>query len=249
MTYRYILLNEELKPWAPYTKLHGFENGIEEGPWMDEAIEHGYGIGIMPKQSDLVIIDCDTDGVLTPEGMQTTYGYKELLEKVKPHELTPTLTAHTRSPGHLHFYYSQNPDHYVHTTRIRKWPAVDIKVSGFVVHYSTPGYGIYRDYPIATCPDWLAETIGTRPRSYYRSLDTTPGERFMTDDHAAYLLGSLAAMPPDSGRNARLNAIAFDFANAGRAGDEDFAILMEAARDCGLSDAESAQTIRSAFGR
>jgi Bifunctional DNA primase/polymerase, N-terminal len=249
VTYRYILLNPELKPWAAYSKLDGFQNGIEEGPWMSEALERGYGIGIMPGESDLIVIDCDTDGQLTADGMKTTYGYRELLERVKPHELPPTLTAHTRSPGHLHFYYAQNPDHYVHTTRIRKWPAVDIKVSGFVVHHSTQGYGVYRDYPVAKCPDWLAELIGTRPRSFYRKQDGTPGDRLMTDDHAEYLLNRLSSMLPDSGRNATLNSIAFDFRNAGRDSAEDFAMLMKAASDCGLSDSEAIQTINSAFGR
>jgi hypothetical protein len=247
--FRYLLLNENLKPWTTYSKLDGFQNGIEEGPWMQEAIDKGFGIGIMPGESDLLIIDCDTDGELNPEGIKTTYGYKVLLEKVKPNELPPTLTAHTRSPGHLHFYYRQNSEHYVHTTRIRKWPAVDIKVSGFVVHHSTPGYGIYRDYPIAVCPDWLAEMIGTRPPSFYRKLDGTPGDRLMTDDHAAYLLNKLRGMSPNSGRNNYLNSVAFDFRNAGRDSDSDFDILMEAARDCGLDDGEAIQTIRSAFGR
>ena len=249
MTNKYILLNSELKPWTAYTKLDGFQNGIEEGPWMDEAIEAGYGIGIMPGESDLLIIDCDTDGNLTPNGMKTTYGYQELLERIKPHELPATLTAHTRSPGHLHFYYRQNAAHYVHTTRIRKWPAVDVKVSGFVVHFRTSGYGVYRDYPIAECPEWLAELIGTRPRSFYRKLDGSPGDRLMMDDHAEYLLNRLSVMPPDSGRNATLNSIAFDFRQAGRDSETDFAMLMEAARRCGLSDSEATQTINSAFGR
>lgn len=137
-------------------------------------------IGLFPYTSGLVVIDCDVKhvyravrpSVKTPLGpvfgtigVVVRKGIEDLAQLCSSlgHDLSElaTYTVRTKSGG-LHLYFWNNFETpLTTTTRHRENWCIDVIVSknNWVAAPPTPGYTVVCDYPVATMPDWLAETL------------------------------------------------------------------------------------------
>jgi hypothetical protein len=248
--WRYMPLGSDLKPLFAYKNnpaLAEFRDGIEWGPWCGEAVEQGLGIGLMLEASGLVVVDCDS-GIVFGRKTATEFGVNIFTNHCKSlgYAVPPTRAVHSRTKGHYHFVYTQNPEFVIGKTKIRTALAhTDIKTTGFVVDHHTAGYGITRDLPVAELPLWLAQSF--QPNASVRGGDALPGERTMTDEYAAYLLDKLAHAASGT-RNQTLYFTANDFAQAGRTRPEDQQALIDVAIGIGLDPHEIGRTLDSAWG-
>lgn len=246
---RFLPLSPELKPliaWKSKPEL-GMSNGLEYGPWIAQGVEQGYGVGILLEQSGLVVVDCDS-GIELGRETKEVFGwevFKSLCADLG-HDVPKTFTVETKTAGHFHFYFRQNPAHRIVRTAIRTLvDHVDIKATGYVVSWHTAGYTIRRKMQPVMFPDWLAEPLATRQSD--RDVVHEAGDRNMTDDHYEYILQELA-QSTEGGRNARLHATAKAFLYADRTRQQDRNALLQAASLAGLTDNEAARTVDSSWG-
>jgi hypothetical protein len=247
MDMRYLPLDRSNKPLVAYKSnpdMQRFAYGIEGGEWIKQAVDRGYGVGVMLEPSGLAVIDCDSGieyGPVTKEelGIHQFTAYCTALG----HDVPPTYTVATGTPGHYHLYYGQNPEHNIPKTKIRTAiPHCDVKTTGFVVGSDTAGYEVVRSRDVAVLPLWLAEAIYPAAQAHA----SVYGDRMMTHEHAEYLLESLAMCGTGS-RNDFLWKTARDFAGAGMTDPESRNALLHAAVRCGLPDAEAIRTLDSAW--
>jgi hypothetical protein len=250
-TWRYLPLNQKNKPlfaWRSNADLAQFRNGIEYGKWITEASDAGYGVGVLPGESNLVIIDCDS-GLELGRRTRTVYGLGKFLDwcEQQNQKIEPTFTTQSKTPGHYHFYYEQHPEYRLSHSRIHtEIPYTDIKVSGFVVAWMSPGYTVARDLPVVRLPEWMAKALGGgRSSNGSNGAVAAPGSRDMTDDYAQYLLNNVQYS--QQCRNNTLFAAASDFRSAGRVSPHDRQALLQCAVYAGLTDHAASATISSAW--
>lgn len=246
---RYLPLNKDLKPLIPYKSQPelGFSNGIEYGEWAEEAVQEGYGVGLLLDNSGLVVIDTDSS---LEFGRRSTakFGwavFKELCKSLGLDGIPHTFTVRTRTPDHYHFYFYQHPDYPIERTLIHsKIPDCDVKVTGFVVSHYTEGYDVVRQSVIQELPEVLGEYLHST--QVHSASAGTRGERAMSDDHAEYLLSKITTAG-DGERNRTLHRGACAFRDSGRTSSQHRNSLLQAAVMCGLHETEAIRTIESAW--
>jgi len=222
----------------------------EDTEWFDEAVDQGYGIGVYLDDSGLVVIDTDSSLV---HGAKITerYGWKTFLDMCQNTlglpGIPPTFTVETKTPGHYHLYYKQNPKYVLTRTSIHsQLPDVDVKVTGYVKHWKCEGYRVARNLAVITLPEVIAAYL-YRPPYKAAPAGTMYGEgRVLTGDFADYMLEKLSGTVNGS-RNMQLFKTAALFREAGLTDRETQSRLSQAAVNAGLTLHEATRTIESAW--
>lgn len=249
---RFLPLNRKNVPIISYKDHPELQHGLEEGEWINEAVAAGYGIGTFLDNSGLVVIDTDSDLKLGRKTV-TVYGwqsFQSLCVTAGLPGIPHTFTVQTKTPGHYHFYFRQNPQYPLTRTSIHSQiPQADVKVTGYVVSWHTKGYEVVRGTPVQVLPSVLAQRL-YREKTYGTAgvQSVSAGDRPITDDYADYLLTTIAGTVNGS-RNAQLYRTAKTFQDAGLTSLQDRSRLMQAAVTAGLREAEAERTVESAFRR
>lgn len=246
---RFLPLSKDNKPLLPY-KTHpeyGLTNGLELGEWAQEAIEAGFGVGVLLDNSGLVVVDCDS-AIEFGRRSKTVFGYDNFLaicRQVGLPGIPKTWTVATRTDGHYHFYFKQHPDYPITRTSIHSQiPLVDIKVTGFVVSWHTAGYRVVRDSKLIQLPVELARHLHRPPSASQETV--ADGDRVMMQDHADYLVRTVQTAA-DGERNAVLYRVSRAYKMAGLTDIRSRGTLLQAAVYAGLTDKEADRTIESAW--
>lgn len=211
------------------------------------AGRQGRAVGVMPEFSSprLVVVDCDSkqlsrepvkqsDGsILWRDTFRTVYGIAQLMELFAKNDdtLPATVMARSSKPRHGHIYFRQNPDYRIETTKIRcKRLQLDVKVSGYVVHWSAPGRSLAINLgqnlaEVAEIPIWLARYFrgsSQVDRDVSADIMVQPGTAEIPDDDS--WLGRMAsaqltrisdAVAAGEGRNFACYTVSCDLAEYG----------------------------------
>lgn len=163
--------------WEEWAAIVDGSNPFPIKPWTPKDI------GFVPSLNEMVVIDCDvkeyfdapdgscwvaTDGNKNRFTFADTYVKKGIDDLARlcvdlGHHIDElaTYTVLTKSGG-FHLYFHQNCEYPLqHTTHHRSDWRNDVIVSenNWVAAPPTPGYRVVRDYPVATLPDWMAESL------------------------------------------------------------------------------------------
>ena len=181
--WRYLPLTADRTPIRGYTKdSHpDYWQGIT-GTW-EELLAwtaQGGAMGLLARESGLVVLDCDNKVVMRANGNTATMGYEHGITHLTRvchelgHDVPPTYAVKTKSGGY-HLYYRQHPDWQVRSQGHREDWHVDVKASAsvFVVAPPSRSYEVVRDLPVAEMPEWLARYL-MRLRSHTQPVG---GER------------------------------------------------------------------------
>lgn len=245
---RFLPLSKDNKPLIAYKDHPLLKDGLEEGEWVSDATEQGYGVGTLLDNSGLVVIDTDSSISFGRRSKQV-FGwanFQTLCNELGLNGIPKTFTVQTKTPGHYHFYFTQHPDYPLTRTSIHSQiPQVDVKVTGYVVSWHTEGYSVVRDTGIHQLPELLARRL-YRSRADDCVGGVVEGDRAVTDDYADYILRELAHTTYGE-RNARLYRTAKTFQSAGLTTPLDRSRLMQAAVTAGLRETEAERTVESAW--
>lgn len=248
---RFLPLNPSNKPLIAYRDHPQLKNGLEAGDWIEEAVGQGYGIGTFLDNSGLVVIDTDSDLVLGRK-VEQQWGWKNFQSVCADLGLggiPETFTVQSKTPGHYHFYFRQNPDYPLSRTSIHSQiPLVDVKVTGYVVSWHTKGYSIVRDSPVQLLPGDLGRYLYRRNSlgNSNGTLASGAGDRPITDEYAEYLLTTVSHTY-NGERNMTLFKAAKTFQSAGLTDAVQRSRLIQAALSAGLRETEAERTIASAW--
>lgn len=165
----YLPLTKDRTPIKGYTKKsHPDYWAGATATWEELTTWTGDGkaMGMLVRESGLVVIDCDNKAVFETEGNTAALVYRHGITHLTKlcqdlgHEVPPTYTTRTKSGGY-HLYYLQNPDWPLRSSGHRENWHVDVKASPsvFVVVPPSPGYEVIRDLPLAMIPEWLARYL------------------------------------------------------------------------------------------
>ena len=132
--------------------------GAEAWSWKRDC-----AVGVMPEYSDpsLVVVDCDSDLMLVPTGrnsitLERVYGIDQLSALCREfgEEFPATVVASSAGARHGHLYFRQNSARPVRSTKIKpRFLALDVKATGYVVHWSAPERSCCRTRRCSrTCP-------------------------------------------------------------------------------------------------
>jgi Bifunctional DNA primase/polymerase, N-terminal len=165
---------------TPADKLTERANGAMywSGAWarwsdLQESVDAGKGIALLPHRSGLVVLDCDVrmrdgdgfvitgDGRAKWSGAQVDRGYDDLMRVVigMGQVLPKTWTVRTKSGG-MHVYFRCAPNQLRSSGHREGW-CIDVKasVNTWVVAPPTAGYSVVDDAPPAAIPAWLASWL------------------------------------------------------------------------------------------
>lgn len=167
--WRYLPLTKDRTPIKGYTKSNHPEYWAGfTVPWEEllDWTSDGKSMGMLVRESGLVVLDCDNKAMLETEGnrggLVYRHGITHLTEACRSlgHEVPPTYSVRTKSGGY-HLYYLQNEDWPLRSSGHRENWYVDVKASQyvFVVVPPSPGYEVIRDLPPAVMPEWLARYL------------------------------------------------------------------------------------------
>lgn len=132
---------------------------------LEDAVSRGYGVGVLPERSGLVVIDCDVR-LVTEETSQSSLvwlrkqtGWDDLkrVATERGERIPKTYAVRTPSGGG-HLYFRANPAVTVMSKGHRANWLIDVKASPntFCVAPPTPGYEVICDALPAALPYWLA---------------------------------------------------------------------------------------------
>jgi hypothetical protein len=222
----------------------------EDTDWFDEAVEQGYGVGVYLDNSGVVVVDTDSSIEHGPKitehfGWQS---FQETCRELGMPGIPRTYTVQTKTPGHYHFYFRQNPEYKLTRTSLHSQiKDVDIKVTGYVKHWACAGYSVVRKERAIELPTPLAKHLYRAPR--VRNADGVQlydGERQMTSEYIDYAIEKIAKTVNGS-RNAQLFRTAAMLKTAGVTDPLIKSRLTSAAARSGLNLHEITRTIDSAW--
>lgn len=221
----------------------------EETGWIDEAVAGGYGAGVFLDSSGLVVVDCDSSLVHGPK-MSEHFGWESFQDLCvsKGLEGIPyTFTVATRTPGHYHLYFRQNPEYRLIRTSIHtQLKDVDIKVTGYVKHWKCKGYSVARNAVAITLPKEIAKALYRPPYVPGETEVYADGDREMTSEFVEYSIDRVARAVNGS-RNSNLYRTASVFRSAGLTDALTKSRLLSAAVKSGLSMHEASRTLESSW--
>lgn len=221
----------------------------------------GGNVGIACGPSGLVVIDLDTGGALPPPwdtvpGVANGDDVFAVLAEAHDDGWPDTYTVRTPRGG-WHFYFRAG-GHGIRNSAGQVAPMVDVRGDGgFVVAAGSArpegAYGLVNDRDPAPLPGWLAG-LAVKARA------GQPAARCATPAAAtsgAYVRAAVnagareVATAPDGQRNDQLNRSAWSlarFVRDGQLGEAELTgVLLSAAADAGLGQAEARRTIGSAL--
>lgn len=221
----------------------------EDTDWFDEAVVQGYGVGVLLDDSGVVVVDTDSSIVHGPK-ITEHFGWESFQETCRELGLPGiprTYTVQTKTPGHYHFYFRQNPEYKLTRTSLHSQiKDVDIKVTGYVKHWACTGYSVVRKERAIELPEQLAKHLYRAPRVRNGIEEVYDGERQMTSDYVDYAIEKLAKAVNGS-RNAQLFRTASMLKSAGLDNALIKSRLTSAAARAGLNLHEITRTIDSAW--
>lgn len=243
---RYIPLGKSGTPLLSY-KDHP-EIITEDTEWFGEAVSQGYGVGVYLDGSGLVVIDTDSSIVHGPV-IREHFGwqaFQDLCVNSGLPGIPRTFTVQTKTPGHFHFYFSQNKQYPITRTSIHSQVKdVDVKVTGYVKHWACQGYSVVRDIDIIEFPEPLAKRLYRVPRRTDGET-VAVGDREVTSDYVDYAIEKVARTINGS-RNHQLYKTSAMLRSAGITDQLTRSRLTSAALRAGLSLHETTRTIESAW--
>jgi hypothetical protein len=200
-------------------------------------------------------IDCGKSGLLVLD--EDSPGELDRLCAEHGHELPDTLTVATGKGQHLYYRQPEGASFTNSPGAIRGY-RIDVRGrGGYVVgpgslHHTGRRYEVVADVPIAPLPEWVAELLTAKQalRSTESHFHRGTGNEYR--ENRASVIGLLRTVleAPEGKRNSRLYWSACRMAERVRAGqftaETAEAMLLDAAKEVGLGEAEALATITSA---